>query len=163
MSWENYRFGPTCQIADPTQNVTRSGSNGKQEFWWWQEVQLNCLNKAYCRIELSYGKKRHCVLESDSDLVYNTNKDCIPALVVGPLTEPVEDGIFSKHILLVQWPHKPREQLHQLSVLIALSLHFVHKLQLKFPVCTENMQKLCPHFDLRQRKQIGKSKTILNH
>lgn len=32
MSSENYRFGPTCQIADPTQNVTRPGSNGKQEF-----------------------------------------------------------------------------------------------------------------------------------
>lgn len=72
----------------------------------------------------------------------------IPALRVCSFTEPMEDGVLSKHILVVQRPYNFGEKLHQLSILITLHLDFVDKFQLKFPCATEGIQQLCPCFHL---------------
>lgn len=68
----------------------------------------------------------------------------LPALGVAPFAVPMENSVFSKHIKLVQRPHYLWKHFHQLCILIALHLYFVHQLHLHFPVAAERVQKRCP-------------------
>jgi len=78
---------------------------------------------------------------------------CIPALRVCSFTEPKEYGVLSQYILVVQRPNNFGEELHQLSILIALHLNFVDKFQLKFPCAAEGIQQFCPSFHLSEKKR----------
>lgn len=72
----------------------------------------------------------------------------LPALGICSSAEPMENSVFCKHILVIERPNNFREQLHQLSILIALHLNFVYQLQLKLPIRAEGIQQLCPCFHL---------------
>ena len=76
----------------------------------------------------------------------------IPALGVCSFAEPVKNGVFCQYILFIERPHNLREQLHELSILIALHLNFVHEFQLKFPIGAESIQQCRPCFHLYHKK-----------